>query len=216
MPVTLTNIAPQPNTRFLDLLNLRLNNEESVIGSGGGAEEMFLDVKDLAVRKLAIRKSYAPGSIDYQTAEIKQVEPLQVRATAELLEGQIRIAGEIETKVELVCARCLEPVVEEVNRAFDLFYSPLPKGVKPEEARLKDDDAEIGFFEGEGLFLADVLREQVLLALPMKVICRSDCRGLCPSCGANLNHDECRCETHATDPRLAPLARLKQDWLKKQ
>ena len=115
-----------------------------------------------------------------------------------------------------MCARCLEPVVEEVSRTFDLFYSPLPKGVKPEEAQLKEDDAEIGFFEGEGLFLADVLREQVLLALPMKVICRSDCRGLCASCGANLNHEECRCETHATDPRLAPLARLKQDWLKKQ
>ncbi len=88
---------------------------------------MFLDIKDLAVRKLLIRKRYAPGSIDYQTAEIKQTEPLEVNATAELLDGQIRIAGEIETKVELVCARCLEPVVEEVSRTFDLFYSPLPK-----------------------------------------------------------------------------------------
>jgi len=97
-----------------------------------------------------------------------------------------------------------------------LFYQPLPKGVKHEEERLKDDDTEIGFFEGEGLFLADVLKEQVLLSLPMKVICQSDCRGLCPSCGANLNHEECRCETHKSDPRLAPLARLKQDWLKKQ
>jgi uncharacterized protein len=182
----------------------------------GGAEDMFLDIKDLAVRKQIIRKSYAPGSIDYQTAEMKQVDPLEVNATAELLEEQIRVAGEIETKVELVCARCLEPVVDEVHRSFDLFYSPLPKGEKPEEARLKEDDAEIGFFEGEGLFLADVLREQVLLALPMKVICRADCRGLCPNCGANLNHEECRCETHAADPRLAPLARLKQDWLKKQ
>jgi uncharacterized protein len=182
----------------------------------GGAEDMFLDIKDLAVRKQVIRKSYAPGSIDYQTAEITQVGPLEVSATAELLEGQIRVAGEIETKVELLCARCLEPVVDEVHRSFDLFYSPLPKGEKPEEARLKEDDAEIGFFEGEGLFLADLLREQVLLALPMKVICRSDCRGLCPNCGANLNHEECRCETHSTDPRLAPLARLKQDWLKKQ
>jgi uncharacterized protein len=55
-----------------------------------------------------------------------------------------------------------------------------------------------------------------LLSLPMKVICQSDCRGLCPSCGANLNHEECRCERHSSDPRLAPLARLKQDWLKKQ
>jgi len=182
----------------------------------GGAEDMFLDVKELAVRKQLIRKSYAPGSIDYQTGEMKQIEPLEVNATAELLDGQIRIAGDIQTKVELVCARCLEPVVDEVNRSFDLFYSPVPKNERPEEARLKDDDAEIGFFEGEGIFLADVLREQVLLALPMKVICRSDCRGLCPNCGANLNHEACRCETHATDPRLAPLARLKQDWLKKQ
>jgi uncharacterized protein len=182
----------------------------------GGAEDMFLDVKDLAVRKVRIRKTYAPGSIDFGTNEVKQAEPLEVTATAELIEGQIRIAGELETKIEMVCARCLEPVIEEIHKDFDLFYQPLPKGTRHEEERLKDDDTEIGFFEGEGLFLADVLKEQVLLSLPMKVICQSDCRGLCPSCGANLNHEECRCETHATDPRLAPLAQLKQGWLKKQ
>jgi uncharacterized protein len=85
-----------------------------------------------------------------------------------------------------------------------------------EEFRLRLDDTEIGFFQGDGLFLADVLAEQVLLAIPMKVICRSDCRGLCPHCGANLNSDECRCESQTADQRLAPLARLKQDWFKKQ
>jgi uncharacterized protein len=121
--------------------------------------------------------------------------------------------------VELICARCLEPVAEEVSRSFDLFYAPLPRNsslTKHREDRLKDGDTEIGFYEGDGLFLADVLKEQVLLALPIKAICQSNCRGLCPSCGANLNHEECRCETHATDPRLASLARLKQGWLKKQ
>ena len=177
---------------------------------------MFLDVKELAVRKLRIRKTYAPGSIDFRSAEIKQIEPLEVMATAELLESQIRIEGNLETKIELVCARCLEPVVEEVSRTFDLFYAPVPKVEKPTIDQLKDDETEIGFYKGEGLFLADVLREQLLLALPLKVICQSDCRGLCPNCGANLNHEECGCETHATDPRMAPLARLKQDWLKKQ
>jgi uncharacterized protein len=177
---------------------------------------MFLDVKELAIRKLNIRKSYAPGTINYHTNELQQIEPLEVVASAELIEAQIRITGQLETKIELQCARCLEPVVEEVQRNFDLFYSPLPKDLKPEEERLKDLDADIGFYKGDGLFLADVLSEQVLLAVPMKAICRSDCRGLCAACGANLNHEECRCETHATDPRLAPLARLKQDWLKKQ
>jgi uncharacterized protein len=177
---------------------------------------MFLDVKELAVHKQNIRKSYAPGNIDFHTAELKQIEPLEVVATAELIDLQIRVTGQLETKIELQCARCLEPVVEDVQRHFDLFYSPMPKVSKPEEERLKDLDADIGFYKGDGLFLADVLAEQVLLAVPMKAICRSDCRGLCAACGANLNHEECRCETHATDPRLAPLARLKQDWLKKQ
>jgi uncharacterized protein len=177
---------------------------------------MFLNVNELAIHKLRLRQSFAPGTVDYHTTEFRQVDPLVVRVNAEALEGQIRINGELHTRLELVCARCLEPVVEEVSRDFDLFYRPMTSMSDAEEERLKLDDTEIAFFEGEGLFLADVLAEQVLLALPMKVICRSDCRGLCPHCGGNLNTDECRCETHAGDPRLAPLARLKQDWFKKQ
>ena len=177
---------------------------------------MFLDVNELAVRKIRIRKSYTPGTLDFHSGDFRQVEPLEVRATAELVDGQIRISGKLHTRVELVCARCLDTVVEEISRDFDLFYRPMNSMSPDEEFRLKLDDTEIAFFEGDGLFLADVLAEQVILAIPMKVICRSDCRGLCPHCGANLNNDECRCETHASDPRLAPLARLKQDWFKKQ
>jgi uncharacterized protein len=177
---------------------------------------MFLDVKELAVRKIRIRKSYAPGTVDYRTGDFRQAEPLEVRATAELVEGQIRITGDLHTRLEMVCARCLEPVHEDIAREFDLFYKPILTMTKEEDERLKLDDTEIAFFEGEGMFLADVLAEQVLLALPMKAICRSDCRGLCPQCGVNLNNEECRCESHAADPRTAPLARLKQDWFKKQ
>ena len=177
---------------------------------------MFLDVKELAVRKIRIRKSYAPGTVDYHTGEFRQAEPLDVRATAELVEGQIRITGEFHTRLEMTCARCLETVNEDVAREFDLFYRPMTSIAQEEEVHLKLDDTEIAFFQGDGLFLADVLAEQVLLALPMKVICRSDCRGLCPQCGVNLNNEECRCEVHIADPRMAPLARLKQDWFKKQ
>ncbi|HVA93750.1 MAG TPA: DUF177 domain-containing protein [Candidatus Dormibacteraeota bacterium] len=177
---------------------------------------MFLDVKDLAVRKIRIRKSYAPGSVDYHTGEFRQVEPLEVRATAELIEGQIRATGELHTRLEMPCARCLEPLNEDVTREFDLFYRPLSSMTREEEERLKLDDTEIAFFEGDGMFLADILAEQVLLALPMKAICRSDCRGLCPQCGVNLNNEECRCESHVSDTRMAPLSRLKQDWFKKQ
>jgi len=176
---------------------------------------MFIDVKELALHKVQLRKSYAPGTLDFHSGEFRQIEPLEVRATAELLDGQIRLAGDLRTRLEMVCARCLEPVVEEISRDFDLTYRPMAGISREEELRLKTDDTEIGFFEGDGLFLADVLAEQVLLALPMEVICPSDCRGLGPQCGANLNAEECRCEAHAADPRLAVLGRLKQNWQKK-
>ncbi len=181
---------------------------EAVVG-------MFLDAKELAVRRVSLRKSYAPSSLDFHSAEFKQVAPLEVRATAELLDGQIHIRGNLYTRLELICARCLEPVQEDVSRDFDLLYRPVNSIAKEEEVQLSLDDTEIAFFEGDGLFLADVLAEQVNLSIPMKVICRSDCRGLCPHCGTNLNQEECRCETQAADPRLAPLARFRQDWFKK-
>jgi len=177
---------------------------------------MFLDVKQLAQHKLRLNQSYAPGAVDYHTRDFRQIDPLEVRATAEMAEDQIRISGELHTRVEMTCARCLESVVEEVTRDFDLYYRPMQSIARDDEFRLKLDDTEIGFFEGDGLFLTDVLAEQVLLAIPMKIICRSDCKGLCPHCGADLNSDDCRCESHSGDSRMAPLARIKQDWFKKQ
>src|SRR5260370_31479780 len=99
-----------------------------------------------------------------------QGEALEVGGAAEVLEGQIRVTGELHTRLEMVCARCLEPVHEDVAREFDLFYRPLSSMTKEEEERLKLDDTEIAFFEGQGMFLADVLAEQVLLALPMNAI----------------------------------------------
>jgi uncharacterized protein len=177
---------------------------------------MFLDVKELAVRKLRIHKLYPPGTIDFHSDEFQQVDTLEARATAELVDGQIRLHGELHTRVEQVCARCLDPVTEEISREFDLYYRPLASIRNEEQVRLAEDDTGLGFFEGEGLFLADALAEQVNLAIPLKAICRSDCRGLCQYCGANLNLEECHCQSHAADPRLADLARVKQTWFKKQ
>src|SRR5438552_3083915 len=143
-----------------------------------GAESMFLDVKELAVHKLNIRKRYAPGNIDYHTADLKQIEPLEVVATAELIESQIRVSGQLDTKIELQCERCLATVRVDLNLRFNLLSSPLHKLKNMEEVRLQDLDADNGFYKGDGQFLTDVLVEQVLLAVQMKDNYRSDCRGL--------------------------------------
>lgn len=176
---------------------------------------MFLGVKELAAHPLRLRKTYLPGTIDFRTRDFRLVEPLRVRATVELDGQEIHIAGHLATMVEIACARCLEPVVEQLARDFDLAYQPLSSIRTEQEIELHTKETEIGFYSGDGLFLSDVLAEQVILALPMKPICKADCRGLCPHCGANLNEERCGCVEARVDPRLEPLARLKAEWWKK-
>ncbi len=138
-----------------------------------------------SARRVSAR-AMPPGRWISIPSEFRQLEPLEVRATAELVDGQIRICGNLHTRVELVCARCLDTVVEEISRDFDLFYRPMTSIARDEELHLNLDDTEIAFFEGDGLFLADILAEQVNLALPMKVICSQRLPRVCAPIAARI------------------------------
>lgn len=175
---------------------------------------MFIGLKELEQHPLTFREEFAPGTIDFRTGEFRQVAPLRADLTAEMEGREIRIAGRLGTRVELACARCLEPVERDIAPSFDLLYQPVSaiQVREGEEIELGPEDTDVGFFTGQGLFLADVLAEQVNLALPMKVVCQEECRGLCSGCGANLNRERCRCGARAVDPRLAPLAA----WVEKR
>ena len=90
-----------------------------------------------------------------------------------------------------------------------MLYRPLGVDRRKEEVSISEAETEIGYYEGEGLELEDVLREQVLLAVPIKTVCRIDCKGLCPRCGQNLNQGSCTCQTAQDDPRWYALRDLK-------
>ena len=70
---------------------------------------------------------------------------------------------------------------------------------------------DIGYYSGSGLVLNDLLRETVLLALPMQLVCSEDCKGICPVCGSNRNVSGCECKEQVVDERLAGLAKLLQE-----
>jgi len=84
-----------------------------------------------------------------------------------------------------------------------------PKSVGYDSDTLRAEDLEFSLYEGEEVDLGPLIREQVLLALPTRPLCRDDCRGLCPQCGINLNHAECGCRVETFDPRLEALRSLK-------
>lgn len=154
---------------------------------------MRITLAELELHRIKASETYAPGKLNYHESGIRQIAPLQIDATAELLGEEIRVFGHLSTKLESNCDRCLESVEIPVDTDFDLVYRPMQSIAEAEEVELPEDDLEIGFFEGDGIELADVATEQVILSLPMKVVCRDDCKGLCPACRSNLNLKQCNC-----------------------
>jgi uncharacterized protein len=179
---------------------------------------MFIDIHELELHPVDFREELQPDVIDLGS-DVRQCTALKASGHADLVEEHhgkhkiiqdIRIAGELATRLEVSCARCLEPVEQEVARKFDLLYRPQGSDARAEELSVTDAEAEIGYYQGDGVELNDVLREQVLLALPLKVLCREDCRGLCPHCGQDLNKAQCSCTGKLEDPRWAALKSIRE------
>jgi len=138
----------------------------------------------------------------------------RLAAHVELVDGTtVHVRGRLTGEVEPECGRCLERYGLPIRQELDLFYLPRSAGQpedEEEEVELSDRDVVVGYYDGDRLDLAEVMREQLLLAVPLKSLCREDCRGLCPTCGNNLNAGACGCAPPEApeDPRLAPLRRL--------
>ncbi|XEQ92703.1 hypothetical protein SCACP_15540 [Sporomusa carbonis] len=114
-----------------------------------------------------------------------------------------QITGTVNTAINQCCSRCLEPMVHVLNIPFSEDYK---------ETELEEIDnfssREINYFTGDEIDITDLIRENILLAEPLKPVCSENCRGLCPECGTNLNIDTCGCNPIKTDPRLAVLEKL--------
>jgi len=138
---------------------------------------------------------------EYRLDRPVQVGLLYYRAGTELF-----LTGEVEAEGIASCARCVEEFRVERNRAFRYVFAPKAIGY---DSRQGPDDLEFSVYEGDSVDLTPLVREQVLLALTDRPLCREDCRGLCPQCGANLNEKVCGCAVEKLDPRLSVLRALK-------
>jgi len=171
---------------------------------------MFLSVKELELRKIGFDEHFESGQIEFTGEDLEQVTPLHASGSAELLEesgGQLRVRGRYSVELASQCDRCLGPVRYPLAAEFDLYYQPLSELPGEDEVAIDAGEAEIGFYE-DGLELEDILREQVLLALPMHRVCNESCKGICPGCGRNRNESACECKPDAGE-RWSALRGLK-------
>ena len=178
---------------------------------------MEFKVSELERESIEFDLELAAGKVDLGE-ELEQVGPLATSGVAEVLHehrgpkdivADIRLRGRFAGRFLAPCARCVEPVEIPLGAEFDLIFRPLGVDGDAPERSITPPETEIGYYQGDSLLLEDVLREQVLLSLPARTLCKPDCKGLCPRCGENRNSGACRCEAVPADPRWGALAGLK-------
>jgi uncharacterized protein len=174
---------------------------------------MFIDVKEVPPEGQAVERNIPADKLGLETGIRLLGEAHVSGRLTPADEGAFCLLGSLDAPVETACVRCLEPYVLEVHESLDLLYMPHsanvgPKKVKDEELELSEKDLAVSFYRDDRIDLAQMIREQVYLALPMKPLCKDDCRGLCPECGTNLNLSSCSCVGDSIDPRLATLKTL--------
>ena len=185
---------------------------DAKIGASFGAG-MFLDLKDIGSETLSFDGDVPVPETEWYRGESVRFLAGHAAVRVELSEGRIEMTGRLSAKVDLTCGRCLERWTWDFETpvALHLLATESEKGEetgKSVEGVLESEDEWT--LDGTALDLGRLCREFVLLNLPLKPVCRPDCKGLCPQCGANRNHGDCDCRATSIDPRLASLLEFKK------
>lgn len=162
---------------------------------------MKIDVVDLISKKASKKKVHLVSNIEnfYDDGEyIEFLKPVTLDGELTIAENVIRLEGKVTTELGLTCSRCLTSFNYNIDIQIHENFSNDPEN--------KDD--ELIFIESDITDITEIIKNNIVLSLPIKKLCKDDCKGLCQVCGTNLNESSCNCSDDSVDPRLAKLKDL--------
>lgn len=144
--------------------------------------------------------------------ELLEIGPVSWRGQVVFADPGYYLRAHLSYDQTLSCNRCLTPIHEPASSEVELMILVEPPGKRGEERgehELKEGDMSVLYLDGEILETRPILLEQLQLNIPMKPLCKPDCKGLCPVCGGDRNRVSCDCEEASPDPRWAALAAIR-------
>lgn len=160
--------------------------------------------------RVELRRRVPPEHFEMVADDVHLIAPVRFRVRFSGSPQRVRVVGQVRTQVQLQCDRCLTDFAQTVDVRFDSIYLPLSEAPSHSQRLTQPEDAITAFFEQERIDVWLMIHEQILLQVPFKRLCRVDCRGICPTCGANRNVETCVCTEEFIDPRWEPLIRLRK------
>lgn len=169
---------------------------------------MMIELASVGVLPKALKERFTPDEIDLDgEGELTSDAILDAEAFSEV--DKVRVRGRINTNIRLDCTRCLETVRRPLDLDFEAVFVDSSIEDVESELEIKDEALDESLVLDGQVDLKEVVREQILLALPEQVYCSDDCKGLCPKCGTNRNLLDCKCDDGESDPRWAALKNLR-------
>ncbi len=172
---------------------------------------LFIDTATLEQKPLHFETVIQPALLELSD-RWSLAREVETSGSAELLDREgsrtIRVRGHIGASVDHACDRCLKELCHDFDAEFDLFFYPMDMIKEGGESAISLDETEVGYYDGDGLGLAEVICEQLLLWLPVRSVCSPECKGLCQICGRDRNSAECDCQPTFEDPRWDRLREL--------
>jgi len=137
------------------------------------------------------------------------LSPIKARLRIEKVGTEVLVKGDLTADIKLQCSRCLKDFYSVLTVPVDVVYHPVGE-LKEDKHEIKVEELDMDFYSGEELDLIHLMREQIILNIPMKPLCSDLCKGICPKCGMDLNEGSCSCSGKDIDPRL----KILKKWLK--
>jgi len=177
---------------------------------------MLLDLRGFRGGTEEVSRQFPADAFDLKGEDFRVMAPVQLTARVTKDGEKIRLMGRLRATLETDCGRCLDPFTIPVDSKLDMLFLPDADAVQvPAAGQAEDDETEVreadtgvAFYKNDTIDLGEMMRDEFYLALPMKPLCRVDCKGLCPVCGVNWNRETCTCKAEWVDPRMAGLKKL--------
>jgi uncharacterized protein len=173
-----------------------------------------LSIDDIPDEGIGIQLVEEPSSLKELLLPLPRIDfsldkPVRAHLRINKSDEVVLIRGRIQAELILQCSRCLEDYRFPLDSDCEVTLFPFEGVTPPQEAELNKDDLRSSYYyEGE-IDLSSIIREQILLDIPYKPLCRVSCKGLCPICGEDLNRGSCSCKKEVVDERFAPLKGFK-------
>lgn len=169
---------------------------------------MFVDIALIPAEGLDLQFRVGEDFLDPSGQRVHLLRPVEATLHFCRTPTGVRVRGQISSDLQLHCSRCSELFHLPVSEGFEVRYrGPLGESVE-EEHELGRDELDVSFLNGVTINVGGLVRENLLLALPVQPVCNKGCRGLCPRCGVNWNGGTCRCSSTGHDPRWKKLESL--------